>query len=231
MALFLKLAISISFILAVAADSLAEGYPNPARLQSSIDAFRVEATRTPPPRGAIVATGSSSVRKWRDRIADDLAPLTIIPRGFGGSNMNDVLYYLDELVLQYRPRALLLYEGDNDLSLGVAPELILDTLDEIVNLVHEHDREVRIYLLSVKPSLARWSLWPATERTNRLFRAFCDTDERLTYVDVATPMLTDQGLPPASIFASDLLHMNDAGYDIWRDAVRPVLLEGEASFE
>ncbi len=47
----------------------------------------------------MVCVGSSSIRMWHGQIADDLAPLTVIPRGFGGSNMNDLLHYVDELAI------------------------------------------------------------------------------------------------------------------------------------
>jgi len=53
----------------------------------------------------------------------------------------------------------------------------------------------------------------------------------VTYVDVATPMLGDDGAPKPEIFIGDNLHMNDAGYDIWRDAVRAVVVASEAPDE
>ena len=51
-------------------------------------------------------------------------------------------------------------------------------------------------------------------------------DERLVYIDIATPMLGDDGEPRPEIFVADNLHMNGAGYDIWRDVVRPHPREG-----
>ena len=39
------------------------------------------------------------------------------------------------------------------------------------------------------------------------------------------PMLGDDGKPRPEIFVADNLHMNGAGYDVWRDTVRPVLVE------
>jgi len=38
---------------------------------------------------AIVLTGSSSFARWQT-MEEDLAPLTVLPRGFGGSTMADV---------------------------------------------------------------------------------------------------------------------------------------------
>ena len=206
-------------------------YPDPARFQDAIDAFLAADAESTPPKGAVVATGSSSMRGWHGRIAEDLAPLTIIPRGFGGSNMHDVRHFLDELVLRHEPRAVLLYEGDNDVAAGIAPEAILAEFDAIDAAIAERLPDTRIYVLAVKPSIARWEMWATMQETNALLIARADADPRITFVDVATPMLGGDGKPMDDIFIADMLHMNGAGYDIWRDAVRPVLVEAERKFE
>ena len=96
-------------------------WPDPERFRAAIHAFESEDRKTPPPSGAIVGTGSSSMRFWSvgDRFASDLSPLTVINRGFGGSVMHDVETFLEPLVLKHQPRAVLIYEGDNDVAEGV----------------------------------------------------------------------------------------------------------------
>lgn len=206
-------------------------YADPERFRAAIDAFLAADAESMPPKRAVVATGSSSMRGWHGRIAEDLAPLTIIPRGFGGSNMHDVRHFLDELVLRYEPRAVLLYEGDNDVAAGMEPHQILAEFDAIDAAIAERLPETRIYILAVKPSIARWQHWATMQATNDLFKARADNDPRLTFLDIATPMLGGDGEPLADIFIPDMLHMNGAGYDIWRDAVRGVLVEAEGDFE
>lgn len=90
--------------------------PDPARFEAAIRAFEKQDQDKPPPRGAIVLTGSSSIARWNNQAAEALAPLTVIPRGFGGSVMRDVRHYLDRVALVYKPRAILIYEGDNDIA-------------------------------------------------------------------------------------------------------------------
>lgn len=206
-------------------------YPDPERFRSAIDAFLAADAEAPPPRGAIVATGSSSMRGWHDRIAEDLAPLTIIPRGFGGSNMKDVGHFLAELVLRHVPRAVLLYEGDNDAAAGVPPEQVLAHFDAIAAGIHEVLPRTRIYILAVKPSIRRWNLWDTMSATNAMLADRAARDARLTFIDVATPMLGEDGKPLPEIYVADNLHMNGAGYDIWRDTVRPVLVDAEVGYE
>ncbi len=200
------------------------------RYREAIDNYLASEADAPPPKGAIVGTGSSSMLFWRG-IKEDLAPLTIIPRGFGGSTMPDLRHFLGELVFRHAPRAVLIYEGDNDVFLGATPAQILEHFDAIVAAIHERLPKTRIYILAVKPSVARWHLWDAMRATNALFASRAEADPLLTYIDIATPMLNEAGEPRPDIFIRDKLHMNPAGYDIWREVVRPILLAAEGAAE
>ena len=171
------------------------------------------------------------MRGWHGRIDADLASLLVIKRGFGGSNMYDVRYFLSELVLRHKPRAVLLYEGDNDVALGASPEQVMEHFDAIVEGVYTHIPEARIYVLAVKPSIARWRIWPAMAYTNDMIKARSDTDARLALVDVATLMLGADGKPPANLLISDKLHMTEAGYDVWREATRKVVVTAERDMQ
>ncbi len=224
-------AIGLLALAAPAAAGEEKTYPAPQRFEKAIAAFEAKDQQTPPVKGGVVCVGSSSMRAWHPTIARDLAPLTVLPRGFGGSNMNDALHYADRIVLRYEPRAILLYEGDNDIAQGVSPEKVWKTFNAFVKKVHERLPQTRIYVLAIKPSIRRWHLWPQMKRANELIAKECAKDKRLRYIDVATPMLDKAGRPKPEIFLDDKLHMNAKGYAIWRDAVRPVLVKLEAPLE
>jgi len=220
----------LALLLILPACAQAADYPDPETWKRSIGGFALEDEIIGARPGAIVATGSSSMRFWDHRIHEDLAPLTVISRGFGGSNMNDVLHYLDSLVLRHRPRAVMIYEGDNDVALGVPVERILVTFRRAIERIHAQDPATRVYLLSVKPSIARASLWPAMQEVNAGLREMAAAAS-VYYIDVATPMLREDGSVREDLFVSDGLHMNQAGYDIWRNAVAPILIEREIGYE
>ena len=200
-------------------------YGDPARFEDAIRQFEKQDATNPPPAGAIVCTGSSSMRMWHKLIHQDLAPLPIVARGFGGSNMNDLLTFADRIVIAYRPRAVVIYEGDNDIAQGIDPAAIRDKLVALVEKIHAQLPKVRIYCLAVKPSIARWKLWPKMQQANQLLAAQCQRDERLTFVDVAREMLDAQGQVKTDLFIADGLHMNRKGYVIWRDTLRPILVQ------
>jgi hypothetical protein len=38
-------------------------------------------------------------------------------------------------------------------------------------------------------------------------------------------MLDENGKPKTNLFLQDMLHMNQEGYKIWQDAIRPYLIK------
>lgn len=205
--------------------------PDPTRFESAIERFEEADRRNPPPENAIVLTGSSSIAFWNEDAPGDLAPLTVIARGFGGSIMHDLLHYLDRVVLTYQPRAVLIYEGDNDTFRGMPNDLIIEHYQEGIGRIHAELPEARIYLVTVKPSIARLAQWPAASELNQRLRAVAAHDQRIHVIDVATPMLDASGQVLDDIFVADDLHLNEKGYTIWAAAIREALMTHEAQYE
>ena len=63
----------------------------------------------------VVFTGSSSIRIW-ENLFEIFKDSTIVNTGFGGSKASDLLYYIDELVINFNPKKVVIYEGDNDIN-------------------------------------------------------------------------------------------------------------------
>ena len=100
-------AVLAAFCVLLSMSARAGSYPNPERYEKAVKAFEKSDAAEFNPSGAVLCIGSSSMRMWHPTIKEDLAPLTVIPRGFGGSTMNDLLYFADRIVIPYKPRAIL----------------------------------------------------------------------------------------------------------------------------
>tara|TARA_Y100000385_G_scaffold26411_1_gene25082 strand:- start:21 stop:731 length:711 start_codon:yes stop_codon:yes gene_type:complete len=205
--------------------------PDPARFASAITEFQATDSANPPPRGAIVCTGSSSMRMWHPRIKDDLPGLTLLPRGFGGSHYTDLIHYLEALVFRYQPRALLLYEGDNDANYGKSPERVFRDFKFLAEQCRKQLPNLRLYIIGAKPSVARWAIADQMQRSNAMIQDYCRANPGFTYIDVWPQLLDANGQVRPELFLEDKLHLNSLGYDRWTAAISPILLRNEAAFE
>ncbi|MEO8562896.1 MAG: SGNH/GDSL hydrolase family protein [bacterium] len=193
-----------------------------ARFEAEIARFEASDRAAPPAPGGIVFVGSSSIRRW-ETLAADFPGLPVINRGFGGSTLFEVNHYASRIVLPYRPRLIVLYAGDNEITMGRTATQVADDYRVFVRLVHAALPATRIAFVSVKPSPSRWSFQETMRETNRLVRALTVSDPRQTFVDVFNPMLDLAGRPKAELFVSDSLHMTPQGYAIWRRLLAPVV--------
>lgn len=203
---------------------------DPEYFAADIAKFATTDRDQPPPARPIVFVGSSSIRLW-DTLQQDMAPLPALNRGFGGARLSSVLYYVDRVVIQYRPRAVVLYAGDNDIDAGRSPEDIVSDFRGFVSRLHSALPGVRIYYLSIKPNLRFWSNWPKYQAVNAQISAICASDSRLSYIDGATPLLAS-GQPPArDLYRFDQMHLSKKGYALWTGIVKPRLQRdlGEAA--
>ena len=173
---------------------------------------------TPEGEDLSVFTGSSSIRKWKG-LDKDCQEMPVINTGFGGSHMSDLLYFLDQTVLRFRPAKVYIYEGDNDIAAGKEPKAILETTKQITNKVLESNSDSKIYFICAKPSPSRWSYKDQYVAFNSLLKEYCDSHHQLFYIDVWNGMLNENGRATPHIFISDSLHMNRQGYLLWKDII------------
>lgn len=191
---------------------------DPTRYQGEVDALNATNFTIDKQKEVVVFTGSSSIKHWK-HVQEDFPQVNAINTGFGGSVMNDLKYYLNDLVLQYNPDKVFIYEGDNDIAESITPEAVIETTKEIVSTIKAKLPNAEIYLISAKPTILRWELAEGYLALNTLFEEYSANTKSVTYIDIWTPMLNEEGTPKADILLADNLHMNKKGYIIWTDVI------------
>ena len=192
------------------------------RWEKDIAAFEAMDRTNPPPQGAVLFVGSSSIRLWKD-LAKGFPDRKVISRGFGGSHLPDATHFAERIVIPYRPSKIVLYAGDNDIARGHSPDRVLQDFRDFTAKVHSQLPQTKIYFLAIKPSPSRWHLSPQSSEANRLIRRACRFRPKLEFVDVWTPILDREGRPDPAFFEKDNLHLNTKGYAVWAKVVREAL--------
>ena len=191
---------------------------NPERFQKEVDSI-ISANRSINKDNLILFTGSSSIRMW-ENLKESFPKHNVLNMGFGGSEMADLLYYSDKIILAFKPKQIFIYEGDNDLSLGRSAEQILASADSILSRVRQRLPESEVIFISPKPSLKRWGLKEKYEDYNEKLKVWTAKKRNVRYADVWTPMLDSHGIVMQDIFIADGLHLNKKGYSIWTSALK-----------
>ncbi len=205
-------------------NSSSQDKPAALPFDSAINEFLNKDKEQFPPAGANLFVGSSSIVRW-PHLAASFAPAPVIQRGFGGSTSNQATHYADKIVIPYKPKRIFFYSGENDLFHGSTPEMVADRFKEFVDKVSAALPDVTIYFISIKPSLARENLMPAMEKTNRLVKAFAEERKQVGFVDIYKLMLASDGKPNPDLLVDDKLHMNEKGYEIWSNKIRPLMAD------
>ncbi len=198
---------------------------DPLAWEPAIRKFEASDRVKPPPPDVIVFTGSSSITFW-STLEHDMIPLPVINRGFGGSRMNDVVYYAPRIVVAYRPRAVVLFAGTNDLA-GSKPKTAREVYDgyrAFVDVIRAALPDTPVYYISITPAPSRRKHWPIVQEANRLIHDYAAADPRLHFIDLTDAILGPDGKPDRSLFRIDRLHPNHKGYAVWTGRIKPILL-------
>lgn len=220
--LFIKNRLFVCLLLQISLSSFAQNKP----FESEIKAFAKSDSTVAPLQGKIVFVGSSSFAKWKD-INQYFPGYPIINRGFGGSNLLDVILYVNETITKYNPKQVVIYCGENDLASSdtVSPEIVLDRFSVLFNLIRKQlGNKSNITFISIKPSVSRWRLENKIIEANILIANFIAKQKNANYINIHNAMLLGDGSVMKDIFIADNLHMNAKGYAIWQKIIFPSLL-------
>jgi lysophospholipase L1-like esterase len=201
---------------------------DPLAWAHAIDAFEARDADHPPPADATLFVGSSSIRLW-NTLAEDMAPLVTIRRGFGGARMHDVIHYADRLITAYRPARVVIFVGSNDVNVSDTPmeavALIERGLRSLAETIHAARADTQIYYIAITPTPFSWEKREAVRAANAAAERVCEEDPRRHFVATEDLFLTAEGEPDASLFRFDGLHLSAAGYARWTRRLKPLLLE------
>jgi lysophospholipase L1-like esterase len=170
---------------------------------------------------ALLFLGSSYIRFWTN-IRKDLDYPDIIHRGFGGSNLRDVAYYVKRIVYPHHPKAIYMYVGNDivDSEKDKSPDQVFELFKYTVELIRQKFPTTPITWLQISPSKKRWGAWDKVQAANKLIEYYCRSNPNLFSINFSKSFLGADGLPIKNLFRDDKLHYNEAGYVVWGNAIK-----------
>lgn len=177
----------------------------------------------PPPQSGILFVGSSIFRQWTN-VKEHMAPLPVFNRAFGGSRTWEVLHYMDQVVLPYRPRIIVYYTGSNDVNAGESARAIVERTKEFIARTHNALPATRVYYVAINRSPDKRDKWDVVDAVNAQMKAMAGSTPHLRYIDL-NPVLFKNGEPRMELYRPDGLHFHPPAYDEFAGIIKPVLTQ------
>ena len=219
-------AILILLIPAAAFAQAGDGAPpgQQMRFADQIKVFLDQDRTAPPPKEAILFIGSSIFRQWTN-VKEHMAPLPVFNRAFGGSRTWEVLHYMDQVVLPYRPRIIVYYTGSNDVTAGEAAPAIVGRVKAFISKAHASLPETLIYFVAINRSPDKRDRWNVVDAVNAELKTLSATTPYLRYIDLNPALFDARGEPRTELYLADGLHFHPPAYDLFAAIIKPVLTE------
>jgi lysophospholipase L1-like esterase len=136
---------------------------------------------------------------------------------------------LNRLVYPFKPKALVIFTGTNDIN-GIkgnskSGEQVFFSVVNLIETYHEMYSHVPIFYISITPTPARWAVWKDAHTANQLIAKYAEKNPYLTFIDTTEAFLGTSGKPKKGLFIKDNLHLNEKGYALWTSIIKPVLEE------
>jgi len=161
--------------------------------KTEIDAFDKLNGDNPLQEG-ILFTGSSSIWFWKDPAKDFNNP-KILNRGFGGSQIIDLIENFDQIILKYHPKKIVIYSGDNDVEAVKSAEIVFGDFCVLYGMIKAKLPKTEVYYIAIKPSLNRWAKVIEMKKANTMINEYLNSKSNAAFVDIFSPMIDLNGKP------------------------------------
>ena len=207
------------FFLFIVHLSFSQEYQN--KWMEEMNAFEVLDGELPMQNG-ILFTGSSSIRFWIDPVKD-FNNERILNRGFGGSQIIDLIENFDQIIMKYHPEKIVIYSGDNDVDIGKSAEIVYGDFCTLFGMIKAKLPDTKVYYIAIKPSISRWEKVLEMNKANIMINEFLNKQMNGAFVDIFSPMIGLDGKPMPELFIEDNLHLSDQGYQLWTKILAPYI--------
>lgn len=196
------------------------------RFSKTIAGFSEMDRKNSLPTSYVLFVGSSSIVLWPT--AEAFGEFNVINRGFGGASVMEINHFYHDVIGRYTPQAIVIY-SDIEIESGATPTEAIDNYKILLGRIKVDFPAATVFLLSMKPTLVDDRMGADVRRNkqiaNDMLSQIADKDEQLVFVNVNSVMMDDKGNLREDIFLTDGMHLNEKGYELWREVMRTQFLK------
>lgn len=175
--------------------------------------------------GDVIFLGDSITQGWegngKKAWAEHIAPLKAVNLGIGGDQTGHVLWRITEgkELDPLKPKLAVIMIGTNNMG-GHTAEQIAGGVKAIVAELQKQKPEMKILVLGIFPRAAKAAdrIRDKIKEANTII-AKLDDGKKVFYKDIGEKFLDKDGTLDRKIMY-DLLHLSEAGYAIWAEAIK-----------
>lgn len=177
----------------------------------------------PQAKGAIIFAGNSITdgNEWQELFADE----KIVNRGISGDHSAGLLHRFAE-ILERKPARLFLMIGVNDLAKNISPDSVVKNIMLMASWLSHSAASTRLYVQSILPVNDVYGKFSGHTSKGNAIRSVNEQLKKntgafnYTYVDLHTAFSDETGKLKKEL-SNDGLHLNGAGYVLWKHLVYP----------
>lgn len=194
--------------------------------KEQIEAYYKADKKSFPEPGSILFVGSSTIKMWNN-IESYFPNHRVLNRAFGGAWISDVLYHIQRLVFDYKPKQIVLYAGVNDLSSGISPQRVLDDIKCFVRMVDINLPGVPVIILSFRTTPATSKLANVHRLLNLQLQEYYLNSKQVVVLDISSMVYDNMGNLREDLFRKDRLHVTDEVYRMMANKLEPLLIHNK----
>jgi lysophospholipase L1-like esterase len=149
--------------------------------------------------------------------------------GWGADKIENILWRLENGELDgVNPQVIVLLAGTNNVGNSEPPEGITRGLEAVLRLMQMKAPGATIILTAIFPRNDNIQLMPVIDRINSNLAHLADGNlggKKIRYLDINRKLADEIGKLFDGMMNPDLLHPSLQGYQVWADALKPLLLE------
>jgi lysophospholipase L1-like esterase len=222
----------IIFVLAMACSMSAQA-PAPRTDQNSMTAHQQLLAKSKQGRIDVYFEGDSIIRRWG---ATDYPELLANWKrnffgwhaadfGWGADRVENILWRLENGELDgVNPKVIVLLAGTNNVGNRETPAGITSGLEAVVRVMQSKAPGATIILTAIFPRNDNIEWLPVIDQINANLSHMAD-GEKIRYLDINRKLADENGKLFSGMMNRDLLHPSIQGYQVWADALKPILLE------